>query len=237
MLERNISLFNRMCWVSESLGSVLVHWDPGLKKLMPAPNFSTKAKKHKTKCNLYLLCISLFGFSSIYVEITKEKTHVVGWSDYMLFSVVVLTSFGCYFCLVSFRKNTIVACQFVNGLLDFTKHGSGCKSKLGLIATINHYATHVIYLSIIGIPIVMLYGLHLLNPCKPVIAGYWLLPECSVLIPEKKSESWYIVSWIGKVILLMANHLMLAFGLNFWCVAGCGLSILGSESLQHCIKM
>lgn len=243
MLDNHLTLtlpFHKICWLSERLGSALVHWDTKQQRLVPASDFAKLAKNHKIKCRIYLLCILLMASGPIFAKITKQETHNFRWSDYMLFGLLLGTNFACYLCLVSFRTTTTATCLFVNGLLNLTRgvtNSSVAKAKLESTSKYSLCAAYLFFWSIIGLPFVLIFGLHFLNPCKPAIAGYWLIPECNTAIIGTSEWCWTVVTLAVKCTSLLTNYFMFAFGMNFWSIAGCGLLILGSDSLKQCIKM
>lgn len=240
MLQNSLPFFSKLCLLSESLDSVLVKWDHQNKKISVVSNIKTERRKLIKKCFIHAILV-LVLLQGGYQAFSSSQTQS-NWGDFTLFSATAICNSGALLLTLSCQSNASTICMYINGLLEYSsKHGYGNGStqnlnKRSFMAAGNLLLAHLLYWSIILIPVVLFYGFHLLDPCKPAVTGYWLIPQCNALgsiLPGK----WWCMLLILKLLVLFGNHLMWSFVVNVGGLISSGLSILCTETLENCIKM
>lgn len=103
-------------------------------------------------------------------------------------------------------------------------------SKMELL---NVLFAHAMYITSIILPIGFVYGLHWMDPCKPSLAGYWLIGECS----ENALHSPLSVCPFTKITILLLNHWAWQFGYSITIFVIAGIQILCAMSLQSYLRM
>ncbi len=111
---------------------------------------------------------------------------------------------------------------YINGIIQFSEkyqddiQSIADDSKTTILEKISIGYSYGLFPGIVFTPINFYYGMHWEAPCKPSLAGYWLLQECS-------PETWNYVFQVGqlqnylgfgfKIGLLLFNQWVMSFGL------------------------
>lgn len=62
------------------------------------------------------------------------------------------------------------------------------------------------------IPIVFAHGLHWINPCKPTLAGFWLIPSCKKTFKSEHTVPGFTkLNFIIKLVVILVNHWQWSF--------------------------
>lgn len=110
---------------------------------------------------------------------------------------------------VCLNKAEIVT-QYLNGVLTMARSlqpEEAKKRKLNVGEKLNMLLIKFGAVSSIAAGALVAIGLHWKEPCKPCLAGYWLLPECNGL------ELNWIVSWTAKIIVMLINMTLFWLGI------------------------
>lgn len=230
MLEENLNFFALIC--RTAMGGVVVHWDSKNHKLLTVGNLRNQLKRHKWKCTIYILYVLLLIVQ--YYTITYCTNQ---WTDSIVFGVTLVSNVTSCMCSISLQKNASASCTFVNGLLSFARIHKHVKShsNRNYSEILSLCLAKILYLSILLFPLINVFGLHWSNPCKPAIAGYWLIGQCRI-VGGYKDLYFDIISGVQKVFVLIVNYFIWMFGMKNLILACCGLLILCPHSLQDGLK-
>ncbi len=242
MILQNISLFSLTVRIAQSLGSILLRWNIKTQKMNLVSNYSHKNKKLKQKLVIQAVLLLIMAFQGIFLMPAFQQTKSYNFIVKIVYGfglVIFSTHFQVQVCL---RQATNI-CLYVNGILQFqTKYrniatngisGPMFTRPLSLIERMNVFYAYAYCPSMLCLPIAYIYGLHWMDPCKPSIIGYWLIPECGTYW---NSGNW-IWSFSGKLVVFVINHWTWSFSLNVSTLVICGIQILCTLSLRGFIEM
>lgn len=87
-------------------------------------------------------------------------------------------------------------------------------------------------------PFIFVFGLHLIDPCKPSLFGYFLLRQCSCLHIDIDSyvTASKILGFATHALLLLINFYFLTLGIRACCFCIAGVQILCQLSLRDYIR-
>lgn len=128
--------------------------------------------------------------------------------DKMLGGVVVSISYALVAPYYAYLKKDSTVMLYVNGVFQFLRRQNRfqvLELKRTLIELLNIVCALGIFVTGLFIPIMLSFGLHWTNPCKPSLIGYWLLPECFNIVSPRFEDPWVgVIS--SKVVLLVVNQ-------------------------------
>lgn len=235
-MEVNLNLFLKACKLSEYFGSSLLHWNDAACKL----EISNKSKAVKINMLLYTLFVVSMLIGFIYaVSYNIQQFDAV---NLMLFCGNCVCLLGLHFAMVVINRNAHLICSYVNhGVLESSKSDPNNNSpkiaKESIVFRINTFFAHIIFIDSILIPFLVVYALHFVDPCKPSLNGFLLLPCHNYPLSELETyKTSYKLILAEKIALFLINHWFWAFG---WSIAGTcnsGIFALGSISLSHLLQ-
>lgn len=154
-------------------------------------------------------------------------------------SFLGLSTCAIHSCACIGKAFDIVFC--VNGILQLLQSEESknlVKKRVGIIAYLNIFFVHGIYLTITAFPFVFVYGLHWQNSCIPSIVGYWMIPECySQDHPESIGSFNFIFGVAIKIGILVGNQFAWSFGIFMTGMVVGGLQILLVMMLIDCLRI
>lgn len=214
-MDAHATLFVKTCQFPKYLGSADIEWNIELLKLTAANAHGSQLKR-KILLHRFLLLVLLSGGINKYfhASFSNEFSSV----DQMLLGVALIVLLWGQFYLTSVKTHSQDFCTYVNGLKFLVmKNTSTCaKSEKGSFETVSVFLGYIIYISTFVVPVAFIYGLHSINPCKPSLAGYFLLFACQDTRNAANIDStiYKIVSHFMQFCLLLLNHWFWAFGFN-----------------------
>lgn len=169
---------------------------------------------------------------------TENRVNVV---NQILYLGGLFASIGLQILITSFNQNAENACVFVNGLLGLSNGGS-TKSSIKVHNDYTHFAnagfSYLIYLETFIVPMITVYGIHGLEPCKPSLSGYFFIAECNHggfatwnILPI--SENMHVILKLG---IFIVNHWFWAYSYSIMGVCVGGIMSLCTVSFAHCLK-
>lgn len=234
MMRSHIKLFGRICTLADSLGAIVVYWDPKKKALVPKENIVKRRSELRKKCRIQWLMILVFIITGV-IQCRFHNPYLIqaNWMEIIVFCVTVESLIVANFYVITCQLHAATMCKFTNGLMAFNKMlNSAIKMKPGLTQIVNVAFAHGIYMTVILVPLLLVFGFHWQNPCKPSIFGNWLIPECIGLA----GEYWSYVTVPIKMFILSSNYLWWSFGTfpTALLIGGIGIIFTGilNESLQ-----
>ncbi len=149
---------------------------------------------------------------------------------------------------ISCVRKWSLQCCYVNGVVQLsklTKKVSGSKSSPStLITKLDLAFAKTLTPNIAAYPVFFVFGLHWLSPCKPSLAGYFIIPECTTNFQSGYENS--LSNILVKFVICLMNSWSWTAGLFCagFCTAGivvlCNLSfgdfLLAFEELSKSVK-
>lgn len=243
MLQSHLKFFKIACSICEHSCGILFQWDPTQRKLYLKKDLPSKRKTLDILINLqvfFFFILVLDGYQQFYVQSATQLSK----NDGFVFAVAVLCLLTAHPFVRACKANASSICIYINSVLalpnkhsafklNFKRQKSSFLDKLNIVVAYSSF-THAFLM-----PILLVFGIHWQNPCKPSIAGYWMLPQCS------NTSSWYHVKFLGswylratlKTLLLTANYMLSAFsyhttGFSYSCIM-----VLPTISMRKYIEM
>ncbi len=95
----------------------------------------------------------------------------------------------------------------------------------------------LLIVSAVVIPPLLVLGLHLINPCKPSLIGYFVLVECHKTknIPTKIVHT--VLNFIVKIVVFLGNIWILWFAFHGAIALVILVTILGSMTSKECLQI
>lgn len=112
--------------------------------------------------------------------------------------------------------------DFINGIIEFSEkyqdeiQSYAATTKTTLLEKISTGYSFGLFPALFFTPINFYYGIHWESPCKPSLAGYWLLPECSALTWNSVLIQGSLQNYLGigfKFRIFLFNQWAMSFGL------------------------
>lgn len=98
-------------------------------------------------------------------------------------------------------KHASEICQYINGNLGYSEQTlQPNNTRVPFVIKLCLVSAYSVLPLISLFPLFSVYGLHMFDPCKLSLLGYWMLPQCWV------SNYSLLANGILKLILLFANH-------------------------------
>lgn len=128
---------------------------------------------------------------------------------------------------------------YINSNFDFIekyKRFGSINRKLSGIERLSIMIGYMVLVSGMVMPPVIVYGLHFKNPCKPSLAGYWLLEQCASDYYRIRNNAVEMnLSMAKKVLLLIVNHWLWNFGFRLGTFIISGFHVLLVQNLRDCL--
>lgn len=237
-MERHSKFLLLSFKVANQFNSVLIKWDPKAQRMSVSSSYAyQKSMKYKRLLHDAFTFVHVAGgvFSLALGAVDVKNT-----SNLILLFLSLITSITGYNFQSVLQRNAHEFCVFVNGLGILSKNLKSNPTKLNLLTALNEIVAYMLLLSaILHVPTIV-FGFHFLNPCKPSLMGYWLLPQCwSTQCSSAKNVTNTLLSVVAlfqKILLLVTNYWMVGFGINAGPLAVGYLMILCTVSLHDCLN-
>lgn len=215
ILVQHFSLLSKICWVSSVFQVASFQLERGptsyvLKICYKDGASCISTKKLWSRYCIYLSFVILVITQYFLIDSVSTIDTLLFW-----FAIIPLAAGLCYIYVNQTKATEIVL--YINSIFQFHSiYGDGNQQEsLSLQARMALLFVRLILPTPFVVPIVCVYFLHWMNPCKASLLGYWLLREC---LENEKNEQPHsftkIVDTILKIILFLLNHLMWAFGIH-----------------------
>lgn len=192
-LVQNPRLLSNFCKLLSTAGIIPIKYSVSSRQVTLLTN-STDSNKWKHQISTLLVALA-FQQWAINDNKLSQEVAVAG------LSLVILIVCQIFIRQEMLKKHEIV--HYCSGLLQFhEKHSTylEIEIKASLLIRINTLVAHAALISAVAIPLVFVHGLHLLNPCKPSLVGYWLIPDCS------KAHMPRFIKPLVHCLVIILNH-------------------------------
>lgn len=169
ILAQNLHLFCSLCKLAYSLGTLRTKFDPTTNKVtLEKPQGQDTWKKYRYY--LSTLLTAIVALQCFLMKNSAMMETIIAWS--LLTFLLIGHNFVCEFRMKPDETQGLFNSLFhLNSLLP--NKVETIKTTLPIRA--NLLVGYAMILSALLIPIGFAHGLHWLNPCKPTLAGYWLI--------------------------------------------------------------
>lgn len=210
-MERTHTLRHHQGYVSKSIQLASIHhslslkWDSKQSRVLIGTQAETKNIKQKGLI-LRVIIITLTGIGFIYSnQQSNFEIAVLCYQLVMLYASLAL--------MQVFNGQASLVCQYINGHLSFTAQPS-CSNLQKVCSSVISKIGLVYAYSLFPLPfcvgVFCAYGIHIYNPCKTTLLGYWMLPECHF-----RNFNVLLNSSI-KIGVFLSNHLIWSY--TFSCI-------------------
>lgn len=231
VILHNLGIFERIYKTARFLKVLDFTWNPVTKQMEPGKDPSyTKAVSRK--CHLHFFFVLGLTLQAIFVPehlpyATSVTEKLVGMSNLMF------NLFAHIFLEVLTRKSGD-AIRFMNGTL---KAASATPTflvrresvKLSLVERVNILFVYVNWITVIFSGVLIVFGFHWMEPCKPSLVGYWLLPQC-------QTGTSSILETVLKFILFCWNCWMVYVAASIGAFLFGNVCILSTFTLRDLLK-
>lgn len=227
MLSNHLGLLAASFKLTDIYKCMNVHWNK--RHHLLTSGCSIENQRIQRNIRLYFIVLGFFAGTNHYFA-----GHATFLQKFLLaFEVIALT--GLLIHMEALRSHAGELCLYVNGLLKFPNNNSfGSQTsfkKLSILDKLNIVFAYILPPMTMLLPICFVYGLHLLNPCKASLLGYWMLPEC------QSCGGRTVFGRIIKSVVIVCNH---ALWMKISSIVPAdlgGLIILGSLAFRSNLKM
>lgn len=246
MLAENLGIFSLICKLASAVHGILFVWDSTSNSVRFVDDehskiFKKNSKNLKFRCCVHTVAALIVIFQTI-LSVTGNNKNSLGVQFLNGLGSIVLVATNIYCHAVRRQQSQIVL--LVNGLLQFSQNYQDRKLKKyekkkfhfnfggkTRIEQLNIIFANAMFVTGILLPITFVYGLHWRNPCKAALAGSLLLKECS------RAEGPGPNKIFAKVVILLFNHWLWAFGYGVTVFAIGAVQILGAMSLRDYLRL
>lgn len=233
MLATHTSLFLKVFKLAQRSDTLLMTWNSKKHRM----EFDPRPRSFfilKLKCFLHTLGTLMVTFQTLKVvweasngnsQIGTATIFIAGFS----FVILIMNTLHLHGC----AKQAPTLVQYVNGNLQFIEqykeHETKNRKSLG-IQKLSIMLGYMIFISGSSMPFMIVYGLHWKNPCKPSLAGYWLLGKCNGRGSNLKY--WNLTL---KILVLLWNHWLWNVGFRLGTFIIVDLHLILAQSLWNCL--
>lgn len=236
-MESHYILFSMTCKVSGYLSNILTKWDTQ-KKVLVVKNESKTSKRIKLVYYWFIIIPKIGGINKF---LWQSKPHHK-YADKLLFFLHWFFKGGG----LVFRSRITDSlagsiCKNINGIIECKKSSlvlnpTKCKRKLRIVDFLNLVFAYLIFSVLTILRILFIYPLHLHNPCKPSLAGYFLIFSCSSCRATSQPQPLALFKKLVKTMVLLISFFFWSYGLNTGIIVCTTLFGLCALSFKHSLK-
>lgn len=230
-MDKAHTLSNHQTYISRSIKLAHLHhslslkWDEKHSRvLLGSP---TENKNITQKGIIIRICVIIFMGIGIIFSKKQSIFEVV----ILVYELVMLNA--CLTQMQAFNKHASEINQYINGHLSFPKPRSCLNVQMrrfSFITLSGLLFAYSLFPLFVFLGLGCAYGLHLFNPCKTTLLGYWLLPECY------NGHFNPFVNFVTKVIVFVTNHLIWSYTLSGIMIEIGVVILLGSMSFSDNLR-
>ncbi len=225
-LLRHRRIFQILCYIPSLLGLIPLTWRYKTMQLefIERSRHSILTPIHKLYIQyLIYTLVPLQGILCFYLDSSRYN---LTFTDTIIYGFVFVGLLGTIVIQASAVRKASSHCLYVNGIIQISKsikemENEFLESKNSLIKKLDFAFAAVLAPNVSIYPFVFVFGLHWFTPCKPSLAGFPLIPECSNLDTFTGSWMWNAAV---KFAVSLANHWSWTAGV--FSVAYCSAGIL-----------
>lgn len=245
LLLEHLWLFRASTYIPRKLNLFKLEWNNSSQKFDPVKQTDKVMwiAQSTLRAHLFIgFIVALQGFKFIS---GNQNTESFSFTKASLYALSLATMLVTQLQMRSCYKLAFEQCLFVNGLvhlekqynnLDYTK----IKRKRNLTENINILICYGMLPSVTILYLTFIYGLHWINPCKPSLAGFFLLSECSQngnISSPTTNKILLLFTYGIKILVFLVNHWAFATGLYVCAFIIVGIQILSTMSFYDLLDM
>lgn len=227
-------MFTRACRLSAFFCSTNLCWSHETNRLQMLDD-SKSLKRSTQRYQIFLILMMAGGLYKIF----ESPNNTLGIVDKIFFAVVLVTLLGLYLFITALKGNEVAVCTYVNGLLEFRSRFSISQpenqtfAKDSIVICVNTCFAYMLCIDSVIVPAFSVYALHYVDPCKPSLTGYFVLPGCYNQASHSKQFKFIRVMFdhVSKLLLLVTNHWFWTFGNSIVGISVAGLLVLCTITL------
>lgn len=229
IINQNPRLFGYVCKLAYLLGNLQMKFNPVTKQVTLDSNRSTK---YLTSGRYYLstCLVTIIGIQCALKEKGSLMEKIITWNSllFLLIGHVYIREFKA-------KSNEILL--LIRNLFQIYHILPSMKEnhKAPLLIKINVAFVYAGMLTVLILPIGFVHGLHWENPCKPALAGYWLIPRCHSVTGSTGSLTSFDDFLIQPFVLVM-NHWLWSFSCHAAICAVCMVLIFVVISILQLVE-
>lgn len=217
------NLFGMICYCPSKIGVIPLKWQEENHRLVFRGN-ENSGLTPKRKLHIQYLIYSFIPLQGIYCFYFCQDSYNLSFSDKMMYGLglfglitAITIQFSCVFKASS-------QCQYINGIVEISKSINRSFKPKSTIKKLDFVFAACLTPSIIIAPFLLVFGLHWFSPCKPSLAGYIFIPECSSAYKDFETT---MLNFVVKALIFGINHW--SWAASLFCVAFCtsGFLVLG----------
>lgn len=208
------------------LGGIPLKWNNEKQRLVFRSN-DTTGLTSKRKLYIQYSVLSVLFSQGLYSFYLNSTSHRLSFTDNMVYGLVLFALFTGITVEVSSAYKASSQFQYINGILEFSKNIKRSLRNKSIVKKMNFALAANMPPATALAPFLVVYGLHWFSPCKPSLAGYFLIPECS---PANKPFENTVLNFGIKMIIFMCNHWSWAMAMFSCAYCNCCFLVLGAQS-------
>lgn len=228
IIAENPGLYCRLCWLASFHPNLRIKYNPNCNsgKVELVTENPTKFLSD-WRCYLSTILVVHYAFQCILRTGSTPVETIIAW---IALALLLL----CQLYIYELRRKPVQIASLINGLYQFDRmYGDSQKgAPQSLEIKVKIAFVYCLLLSAVALPPAFAYGLHLGNPCKITLPGYWLIHACS----GGSQESHYIYDILIRSFVTLLYHWQWSFSEHaaIYCVAT--LQVFNILALQQLIQ-
>lgn len=244
MLVNNVPLLSLICKISESIGSLLITWDNGQRRMKFAvdktENFQRKFDKLRKRCFLHSFTVLIVITQCL---LGRDTSVSVKAQEIIAICIMQCLTSHLHVCRVKAEEMIL----YINGQFQFhdkychfgTSYSrDGHRKRMTLTERLIKLFALVFALTGLTFPSAVS-GVHWMQPCTASLPGYWLLSECirSDHETDYRTNILYEYSLVtigtfAKVAVFLFSQWVWQFGVNASVFVNGALTALGTMGIR-----
>lgn len=196
VLQEHFKFISSSFKFSDKFGTLSIHWNNQNPKAVLGSKSESAILKHRRHFVRIYMCL----FVTVGL-LCHKKYHIGDFNNTIISACFIVMYFAALTHMQAVCTHGSEICQYINGNMSFSdsKTVPGT-TKVSFITKISVIFAYSLLPIICFFPILFVYGLHMLSPCKTSLLGYWLLPEC------RSCNYSALINGALKLTLFFCNH-------------------------------
>lgn len=202
ILAQNPLLLSKLCLLARSVGCIEIRFYPKFGQVSLDNQHSAHLILTKRRYLFAAILIAIYALQCICRSngASVDIGVVLAWV-----LLIMLMVSGCY--VLEVRRKSIEIRDSINAIfqLDSILPDKSKKTGTSLAFKVNIAFGYAALLTVLLEPIVIVHGIHWVNPCKDTLVGYWLIPRC-----HSDGEN-SCMGFLLRLCVMSSNHWMWSF--------------------------
>ncbi len=223
MLLHHKQLFRMICYFPSKFGFIPLSWKESTHQFVfrqdDITGFTSKRKLY-IQYIIYML-VPLQGLQCFFLN---PDGYTLSFTDKMIYGLVLFGLFAAITLQTSCVRKAASQKHYINGIIQLSKSVPNRKKDNSMIKKLDFAFAACLTPNVAVDPLLFAFGLHWFSPCKPSLAGFLLIPECSSNYEDGTNTTWNI---LAKFVICAANQWSWTAGM--FCAGYCtaGILVLG----------